>query len=279
MARGLPLDGEKQAVHDFWDQASCGEELYLQGQDAEHYRHQAESRYRLEPFIDSFAGFDRWKGKRVLEIGVGLGADHQQFAAGGALCTGVDLTTRAVEHTRERFRELGLVSDLRVADAESLPFPDGAFDLVYSWGVLHHSPDTPKALSEVLRVLRPGGTAKVMIYHKHSLVGFMLWVRYALLRGRMLTSLGEIYAKYLESPGTKAYTVSEARELFRAFGGVKIDTVLTHGDLLSSSAGRRHQGALLSVARVVWPRWLIRRLFPKLGLFMLITAVKSISAR
>ena len=128
-------------------------------------------------------------------------------------------------------------------------------------------------------MLRPGGTAKVMIYHKHSFVGFMLWVRYALLRGRVWTSLGEIYATYLESPGTKAYTLAEARELFRGFTRVEIDTVLTHGDLLSSSAGQRHQGVLLSLARVVWPRWLIRRLFPKLGLFMLITAVKSDLAR
>ncbi|MGP1665934.1 MAG: hypothetical protein ACTS5I_08515, partial [Rhodanobacter sp.] len=103
----------------------------------------------------------------------------------------------------------------------------------------------------------------------------MLWVRYALLSGSVFTSLGDIYATYLESPGTKAYTAAEAKELFRGFGRVEIDTVLTHGDLLSSSAGQRHQGVLLAMARIVWPRWLIRRLFPKLGLFMLITAVKS----
>lgn len=275
MERCLPLDGEKQAVHDFWDRSSCGEELYLQGRGAEHYRQQAETRYRLEPFIADFAEFENWAGKHVLEIGVGLGADHQQFAKGGALCSGVDLTARAVEHTRERFTALGLVSDIRVADAENLPFADGAFDLVYSWGVLHHSPQTSKAVSEVLRVLRPGGTAKVMIYHKYSFVGFMLWVRYALLQGRLLTSLGEIYARYLESPGTKAYTIAEARELFRGFARVEIETVLTHGDLLSSSAGQRHKGALLSVARVIWPRWLIQRHFKKQGLFMLITAEKN----
>jgi SAM-dependent methyltransferase len=273
------LDSEKQAVHDFWDQASCGEELYLQGQDVGHYRQQAETRYRLEPFIADFAGFGNWKSKRVLEIGVGLGADHQRYAENGALCAGVDLTARAVEHTRKRLRALGLASDLQVADAEKLPFEDGTFDLVYSWGVLHHSPDTPRTVSEVLRIIRPGGTAKVMIYHKHSLVGYMLWIRYALLRGRLFTTLREIYATYLESPGTKAYTVTEARTLFQGFARVEVDTVLTHGDLLSSSAGQRHQGALLSTVRLIWPRWLIRRLLPRLGLFMLITAVKSDSAR
>ncbi len=237
IVKGFPLDGDKKAVHDFWDEASCGEGLYLQGRGAEHYQRQAQIRYELEPFIITFADFDAWRGKRVLEIGVGLGADHQRYAEAGALLLGVDLTARAVEHTRERLRELGLVSDLQVADAESLPFADGAFDLVYSWGVLHHSPDTAKAVSEALRVLKPGGTAKVMIYHTYSLVGFMLWMRYALLRLRPLTSLAEIYAKHLESPGTKAYTVAEARELFRGFERLEVDTVLTHGDLLSSSAG------------------------------------------
>lgn len=268
------MDGDKQAVHDFWDRASCGENLYLEGGGAAGYRRQAEIRYQLEPFIPEFAGFGQWKGKRVLEIGVGLGADHQRFAEAGALLTGVDLTARAVEHTRQRLGALGLTSDLRVADAENLPFADGTFDLVYSWGVLHHSPDTAKAVSEVLRVLRAGGTAKVMIYHRHSLVGVMLWLRYALLGLRPFTPLAVIYASYLESPGTKAYTTAEARQLFGGFDHVEIDTVLTHGDLLSSSAGQRHQGVLLYVARAVWPRWLIRRIVPKLGLFMLITVVK-----
>ena len=151
---------------------------------------------------------------------------------------------------------------------------DGSFDIVYSWGVLHHSPDTPRAIGEVWRVLRPKGTAKVMIYHTWSVIGFMLWCRYGLLAGRPLISLRELYDRYLESPGTKAYSTAEARQLFRAFTDVRIETVLTHGDLLESEAGQRHQGLLLNIARAIWPRWLIRRLFPNAGLFMLITARK-----
>lgn len=268
------MDDLKQQVHDFWSEASCGERLLLDASDKLGYLAQMDRRYSLEPFIESFARFDATCNLDMLEIGVGLGADHQRFAQAGARLTGIDLTARAVEHTRKRFELFGLRSNLRVADAESLPFADESFDWVYSWGVLHHSPDTAKGVSEVLRVLRPRGTAKVMIYHKYSFVGFMLWLRYALLRLRPFTRLDEIYANYLESLGTKACTVTEARELFRKFGRVEIQTVLTHGDLLSSAAGQRHQGILLSVARIVWPRWLIRRLFPKLGLFMLITAVK-----
>lgn len=268
------MEIDKQTVHDFWDAASCGERLYLEQADREHFQHQAQIRYDLEPFIQPFARFDEAANQDVLEIGVGLGADHQGLAAAGARLHGIDLTERAIAHTRRRLELFGLYSELRVGDAENLPYPDEAFDIVYSWGVLHHSPDTRKAIAEVWRVLKPGGTARIMVYHKWSLVGLMLWMRYALLRFRPFTPLAEIYARYLESPGTKAYSVAEARRMFGQFGRVSIETVLTHGDLLSSQAGQRHQGLWLNVARRVWPRWLIRKVAPNSGLFMLIRAVK-----
>jgi SAM-dependent methyltransferase len=140
---------------------------------------------------------------------------------------------------------------------------------------LHHSPDTPKAIEEVYRVLKPGGEAKIMIYHKYSFVGYMLWLRYGLLRLRPFCGLKAIYSKYLESPGTKAYSTPEAKLLFNRFPDLDIETVLTHGDLLTSTAGQRHQGTLLSIARTVWPRTLIQRFMPKHGLFMLINAKKA----
>jgi ubiquinone/menaquinone biosynthesis C-methylase UbiE len=148
----------KEAVREFWDQASCGEALYLPSRDQEGYRAQAKARYRLEGWmIFPFARFRESKGQSVLEIGVGLGADHQQFAQSGAMLTGIDLTERAVDHTRCRLQSFGLHSDLSTADAENLPFPDESFDVVYSWGVLHHSPNTQKAIQEVFRVLNWGG--------------------------------------------------------------------------------------------------------------------------
>ena len=269
------MSTSKGDVKSFWNKNSCGEELYLQAKDASGYRNQLATRYRLEPFIPGFAEFDRFKGKNVLEIGVGLGADHQSFAEAGAILHGVDLTERAIEHTRNRFALLGLESNLRVGDAESLPFGDKQFDLVYSWGVLHHSPDTPQAIREVFRVLKPGGSARIMIYYKYSLVGFMLWLRYGLMRGRPFLSLKEVYSRYLESPGTKAYSIPEAEALFCDFSDVELSTVLTHGDLLSSAAGQRHRGICLSIARRIWPRWLIRSLFRKNGLFLLIKATRS----
>ena len=268
------MNPDKTAVAEFWNKASCGEDLYLSGQQKENYETQARVRYELEPYILEFADFKNSGAKRVLEIGVGLGADHQEFAEAGAELFGCDLTERAIQHTSKRLKLFGLHSMLRQVDAEALPYEDESFDLVYSWGVLHHSPDTPKAVDEAYRVLKPGGQARIMIYHRHSFVGYMLWLRFALLRCRPFTSLDTIYSRHLESPGTKAYSIPAARRLFGRFREVSIQTVLTHGDLLSSLAGQRHKGVILGVARKVWPRWLIRTFFPGRGLFMLIRAAK-----
>jgi SAM-dependent methyltransferase len=268
----------KQQVRDFWNDASCGENLYLHDQTREGYLAETQNRYRLEPYILAFADFHAASGRKVLEIGVGLGSDHQKFAEAGANLSGIDLTPRAIEHTSRRLALFGLSSDLAVGDAENLAFPDGTFDLVYSWGVLHHSPDTPRAIAEVLRVLRPGGTAKIMIYSKWSMVGVMLWLRFALLAGKPWRSLRSIYADHLESPGTKAYSIAEARELFSDFSDIRISTPLTHGDLLESDVGQRHRGVALHVARRIWPRWFIRRFLPQSGLFMMIEARKPLQS-
>lgn len=264
----------KSDVQAFWDRASCGEELLLLGDTVQDYAEQARERYRLEPYIEGFADFASAKDKKVLEIGVGLGADHERFARAGADLSGIDLTPRAIAHTGHRFQQMGLQSELQVADAESLPFADDTFDVVFSWGVIHHSPATPKAVAQILRVLKPGGECRVMIYHTYSFVGYMLWIRYAFLTLKWGRSLADIYSNHLESPGTKAYALDEARALFSGFRDIRASTVLTHGDLLTSHAGQRHRGLLLTVAKHIWPRWIIQRFFPTHGLFLLIKACK-----
>jgi SAM-dependent methyltransferase len=264
----------KADVRNFWNAASCGEALFLPSIDREGFELEARERYRLEPTILDFAQFEKWNGRRVLEIGVGLGSDHQRFVESGALISGIDLTPRAIEMTRKRLEAFGLEADVQVCDAENIPFSNEEFDLVYSWGVIHHSPDTVRVIAEIHRVLKRGGKAKIMIYSKWSLIGYMLWVRYALMVGKPFRSLKYIYANFLESPGTKAYSIGEARTMFTQYKDLEIDTVLTHGDLLTSEAGQRHEGATLSLARRIWPRWLIKLLLPKHGLFMLISATK-----
>jgi len=265
----------KDSVRDFWNAQSCGE-VYAEGDSpAARLEQQARERYALEPIIHQFADFPSGRGKDVLEIGVGMGADHLEWAKSHpASLTGVDLTPRAVEFTEQRLALYNLRSDLRVADAENLPFADKSFDIVYSYGVLHHSPDTAQAIREVRRVLRPGGTARVMIYHSPSVVGCMLWMRYALLAGKPLRSLRQIYAQHLESPGTKAFSESEAHSMFSGFQSIGTQFVLGPGDLLLGAVGQRHRGPLLTAAKALWPRWFIRTFMKQHGLGMLITAVK-----
>jgi SAM-dependent methyltransferase len=262
-------------VREFWEAQACGEVYGSGPTQRQWFASHAAARYALEPYIPEFARFPEGSDRDVLEIGVGLGADHAEWAKSSPRSlTGIDLTDRAVTFTRERFVTLGLTSALRVANAERLPFPDESFDLVYSWGVLHHSPDTVRAIQEVWRVLRPGGTARIMVYHRYAVTGYLLWLRYALLKGRPRTSLEAVYARCLESPGTKAFSTHEAEAMFARFARVYVSTRLSFGDLLQGAVGQRHRGPLLSLAKRLWPRWLIRRVLARHGLLLLIDATK-----
>jgi SAM-dependent methyltransferase len=116
-----------------------------------------------------YVDFPALDGKRTLEVGCGSGFAVQLFAEAGADATAVDLTPWAVETTRRRLAAFGLEADVREGDGEHLPFEDASFDVVFSWGVIHHSSDMAQALSELVRVLKPGGTLVLMVYNRHSL--------------------------------------------------------------------------------------------------------------
>jgi ubiquinone/menaquinone biosynthesis C-methylase UbiE len=159
----------KDRVRAFWQANPCGTKF----SDAEmgsrrFYELVEEHRYRTEWHIPAAAEFAGANGLRVLEIGCGLGIDGAQFAKAGAEYTGVDLTEAAVRLARRRFELFDLPGEFQVEDAEKLTFADNSFDLVYSHGVLHHTPDTPGSIREVHRVLKPGGRAVVMLYHRNS---------------------------------------------------------------------------------------------------------------
>lgn len=210
----------KDDVKEFWEAQACGERF---GAAYE------EIRYRFEPEIFEFADFASASGKRVLEIGVGMGNDFLHWVRAGAQASGVDLTERAVRITQQRLAAEGLTADVRVADAESLPYDDATFDIVYSWGVLHHTPNTAKALNEAQRVLAPGGRLKVMLYHRRSWVAFAAWVRFGLLRARPFSTLTQAIS-HIESPGTKAFVPAEVAPMLSELATVSIRPQLTHGD-------------------------------------------------
>jgi ubiquinone/menaquinone biosynthesis C-methylase UbiE len=252
---------EKEAVRSYWNAAPCGTKDVVGTEEAQRFRDLERVRYEREPFIERFARFHEARGKKLLEVGVGAGSDHLRFARAGAVCSGVDLSDVSLDTTRRRLAAEGLASELHVADAEALPFPDETFDIVYSWGVIHHTPDTPKAAREILRVLRRGGTFCVMVYNRHSLVAAQAWVVYAALRGRPGRSLADVLAHHMESPGTKGYTAEEARALFGAAARARVETVVTPYDV---RVGRRR----------FLPRWTWRAVPSALGWFHVVTGTR-----
>jgi SAM-dependent methyltransferase len=249
----------KERVRAFWQAHPCGTKFT----DAEEgsrafFERVEEHRYRVEWHIPAAAGFKDSSGLRVLEIGCGLGTDGAGFARAGAVYTGVDLTEAAVGLARRRFELEGLAGEFRVADGEALEFADGSFDVVYSHGVLHHTPDTAGAVREVHRVLKPGGRAVVMLYHRDSYnyrvnIGVLRRVGAHLLKtgaglklahrltGEPVESLREHAARLKEDAGqylspdeflsrntdgagnplTRVYSRREARALFKDFAEVK----------------------------------------------------------
>jgi ubiquinone/menaquinone biosynthesis C-methylase UbiE len=159
----------KERVRAFWQAHPCGNKFTeAEIGTAEFFKSVEAHRYTKEWHIPEAADFAGSRGLKVLEIGCGMGTDGAQFAQAGADYTGIDLTEAAIELARKRFQLSGLSGEFRVADAENLDFPAASFDLVYSHGVLHHTPDTARAVKEIHRVLKPGGRALVMLYHRDS---------------------------------------------------------------------------------------------------------------
>jgi ubiquinone/menaquinone biosynthesis C-methylase UbiE len=194
----LPSVDIKKQVQVFWQQSPC-DSWFAHGQPgtSTFYKTLDEHRYRVHPNLLSAVDFEKTKGLRVLEIGCGCGSEAERFGRAGAYYTAVDLTNAALLLTRRRFQLAGLRGQFTQGDAENLPFPDGSFDLVYSHGVLHHTPDTPRTIREVHRVLTPGGRAKIMLYHRDSFnylinLGIVRRLRAQLLRSRMGLKLVQI---------------------------------------------------------------------------------------
>ena len=159
----------KERVRAFWQEHPCGSKFSDAEIGTREFFDRVEAhRYEKEWHIPVAAQFASTRGLKVLEIGCGVGTDGLQFARGGATYTGVDLTEAAVGLARNNFASAGIAGEFRMSDAENLDFADESFDVVYSHGVLHHTPDIEAAVREIHRVLKPGGRAIVMLYHRGS---------------------------------------------------------------------------------------------------------------
>jgi ubiquinone/menaquinone biosynthesis C-methylase UbiE len=215
----------KSEVKLYWNADPCGTQFTnLERGSSVFYDEVERYRYLHNPFMLQACKFSQCSGKKLLEIGSGLGTDSVQFARSGAHVTCLDLTPESIALAKKHFEIRGLEGEFVVGDAENLPFPDNIFDIVYSFGVLHHTPDTPKAIQEVYRVLKPGGEAIIMLYHKNSLHVYA-GVPYHFLTGLLEGKLRgyDDWIRIYDGPNNplgKAYSKSECRTMFAQFSSI-----------------------------------------------------------
>ena len=252
-APSAPSDGAstlKDQVKTFWNRQACDTDQAHSAKFSRDYFEQIEQwRYWDQPFIHSFAQFTRYHGKRVLEVGFGAGTDLVQWLRAGARVSGIDLTEEALANVRHRIQVYGLPQpeSLQVGDAENLPFPTNTFDLGYSWGVLHHTPNTEKALAELVRVVRPGGEIKVMLYNRRGMYAWKMWTKHALLKGQPWKSLRWVIWNHVESIGTKGFTEKETRGMLAPLGltDIRLHPFITNNDRVVSPGLAHRVGAVL----------------------------------
>jgi SAM-dependent methyltransferase len=231
----MAIDRDKLETQKQWDTDPCGAETGagLQPGSPEFYRAVRKHRYEsYAPWMPDAMQWQRWRDRDVLEVGVGLGSDHLSFAQAGARMFALDLSREHLRNTRAHLSSHDFTTRPVYGDAERMPFADAQFDLVYSFGVLHHTPDTARSIAEVHRVLKPGGEALITLYHRNS---WFYWVQLlghnGVLKGGLLRGYRDLIGRieYRTDPGTavplvKVYSRRSAARLFRAFREVSYAT-------------------------------------------------------
>jgi SAM-dependent methyltransferase len=167
--------------------------------------------YRFDKlrYLPELVDFDGFRGRRLLEVGCGIGTDLARFARGGAEVTGIDLSQTAIDLARRNFAHLGLTGDLRVGDGEHLDAPDASFDVVYGHGVLQYAASPERIVAEAHRVLKPGGQGIFMVYNRVS------WLN-------ALSKVMKVPLEHEDAPVLKKYSIAEFRSLLAPFGDVRL---------------------------------------------------------
>jgi 2-polyprenyl-3-methyl-5-hydroxy-6-metoxy-1,4-benzoquinol methylase len=199
------LDNELvDKIRHYWNTQPCNVRHSLSEPGTEQYWNEVtHRRFFVEPHLRDFASFHLWRGKRVLEIGSGIGSDAVEFARHGAEYVGIDLSAESVAMSRQRFELFGLDGEFHVMDAAdtSAVAGLGQFDLVYSCGVLHHYPDMTTCLDNIHAALRPRGEFRMLVYAKNS------W-KYAMIQKGL-----DQFEAQAGCPYAKAYSQEEIYEL------------------------------------------------------------------
>lgn len=210
-----------EKVAEYWNSRPCNLYHSRKPLGSREYFDEVERRkYFVEPHIPGFAAFDRWKGKKVLEIGCGIGTDTINFARAGAQVTAVDLSDESLKIARRRAEVFGVAVRFYRANAEELSavVPVEEYDLVYSFGVIHHTPHPARVIAEIKKFMGPQSEFRFMMYHRLSWKVFWILVKYG--RGAFWR-LDELIARYSEAqtgcPVTYTYTAHTIRKLIAGF--------------------------------------------------------------
>ena len=215
----VPID----RVRDFWNALPCNIRHSTKSVGTREYFDEVERRkYFVEPHIPEFADFPKWAGRRVLEIGCGLGTDTVNFARAGAEVTAVELSDESAALARRRAEVFGLTDrvTIHVGNAEELPqiLAPQMFDLVYSFGVIHHSPNPRRILEQARRFMTPQSELRLMVYSRISYKLFWIMKQEGVWD---LSRIDELVARHSEaqtgSPVTYTYTHETARALLEGF--------------------------------------------------------------
>jgi 2-polyprenyl-3-methyl-5-hydroxy-6-metoxy-1,4-benzoquinol methylase len=194
----------EQRIKRYWNAQPCNiKHGTAEAGTAEFFQQVSARRYRVEPHIPEFAGFHLWQGKRVLEVGCGIGSDGEEFAKNGAEYVGIDYSDQSVEVARQRFEVLGLEGkfhNIDASDADAMKSL-GKFDLVYSYGVIHHFPALGTIIDNVKDVLNVGGEFRFMVYARNS------WKQAMIYRGL------DQYEAQAGCPYAKSFTKEEIPEI------------------------------------------------------------------
>jgi 2-polyprenyl-3-methyl-5-hydroxy-6-metoxy-1,4-benzoquinol methylase len=164
-------------VKEYWNRRPCNIRHSQQPVGSEAYFQEVEARkYFVEPHIPGFAEFERWRGRRVLEIGCGLGTDAANFARHGAEYSAVELSDASLELAKKRFEVFGLNGRLVQGNAEEVDrlLAGSRFDLIYSFGVIHHTPNPRAVIESARRLIASDGELRIMLYAKNSWKSIMI---------------------------------------------------------------------------------------------------------
>ena len=252
-------------IRAYWDARPCNIRHSPQPIGSREYFDEVEARkYKVEPHIPAFADFARWNGKRVLEIGCGIGTDTINFARHGAHVTAVDLSANSIEVARRRAEVFGLSENIQFvhANAEHLSdhIPAEPYDLIYSFGVIHHTPNPARVLEQIRAFLKPDSEVRIMVYHRYSWKVFWMLLRHSNGKfWRMKRLIAEHSEAQTGCPVTFAYSRKEGRDLF-AHAGLDVTSI----DLDHIFAYRIRDYVEYRYKKVWYLRWMPEPLFRRL---------------